>query len=580
MRQFLLLSNFILIFTISYSQNSVVGIYPTLIPTSYNTYDEGCNGPSAELKITLPPGESFTVTGINIYYTMSAVGDGYMVDQRSKVKCVNTGITEPEYFGVGAFAGTYTYNRPGVGIANGTYAGGTELVFQFYGRRTFEGVPGCNSSTNYANNFSITILYGNENTTKKVGVNTTTPANSFDVAGKVRVGDDYSAPQAGTIRFNSTNKDFEGYNGEEWLSLTKSNHGNEYGISKLSTTHSLPDEAENYYGFKLASNDTALVTISQTHLYLYKWDGTSFIKSVIALPEMITFFNTFKISFSGSDILIADSFKNDGRGRVYAFNYNGTLITYLGQINASDGNVNAYFGHDIVQQDDFAYISAPYQSTSLPNTGKVYVYKKIGATWTYQYDIIAPDIATDDRFGSSLDISGTHLIISSPFKTVSGLTTAGAVYLFKKVNNVWFYLNTYYSPNIINENLFGLDLAIDMNYIAVGSALHNVALFKRDNNIWTYNATISQASNTSDLIEFIQFHNNILYVTKLGLAYNDSEIMIFKLINNEYKYYNSINIGIFYNIIVPSMVVSNQFLFTNVNLDGSYCSINYCKIPD
>lgn len=58
----------------------------------------------------------------------------------------------------------------------------------------------------------------------QVGVNTQSPSQALDVAGKIRVADDAMPPDRGTIRFNAQNREFEGYDGTEWkiLSLTKS----------------------------------------------------------------------------------------------------------------------------------------------------------------------------------------------------------------------------------------------------------------------------------------------------------------------------------------------------------------------
>lgn len=42
----------------------------------------------------------------------------------------------------------------------------------------------------------------------------------LDVAGKIKIDDDASTPQAGMIRWNTTTQDFEGYNGTVWVSLT------------------------------------------------------------------------------------------------------------------------------------------------------------------------------------------------------------------------------------------------------------------------------------------------------------------------------------------------------------------------
>jgi hypothetical protein len=60
--------------------------------------------------------------------------------------------------------------------------------------------------------------------TAQVGVNTPSPSQALDVAGKIQVADDETPPERGTIRFNDRTSEFEGYNGTEWkvLSLDKS----------------------------------------------------------------------------------------------------------------------------------------------------------------------------------------------------------------------------------------------------------------------------------------------------------------------------------------------------------------------
>ena len=51
------------------------------------------------------------------------------------------------------------------------------------------------------------------NTDGKIGIGTDTPSQKLEVGGKVKIGDDTNTPYAGTIRWNSTTNDFEGYTG-------------------------------------------------------------------------------------------------------------------------------------------------------------------------------------------------------------------------------------------------------------------------------------------------------------------------------------------------------------------------------
>tara|TARA_R110002049_G_scaffold95397_1_gene234256 strand:- start:2532 stop:3170 length:639 start_codon:yes stop_codon:yes gene_type:complete len=57
------------------------------------------------------------------------------------------------------------------------------------------------------------------NISAQVGINTDTPSQALDINGKIEIGDDAATPTEGTIRYNSTTKGFEGYNGTNWVAF-------------------------------------------------------------------------------------------------------------------------------------------------------------------------------------------------------------------------------------------------------------------------------------------------------------------------------------------------------------------------
>lgn len=75
--------------------------------------------------------------------------------------------------------------------------------------------------------------------TAQVGVNTDTPEQALDINGKVKVGDDATAPTEGTIRYNSTEKTFEGFNGTSWLKLGEEEIERSFKI-KRNTNFTIP----------------------------------------------------------------------------------------------------------------------------------------------------------------------------------------------------------------------------------------------------------------------------------------------------------------------------------------------------
>ncbi|MDX1479906.1 MAG: hypothetical protein R3301_19485, partial [Saprospiraceae bacterium] len=186
------------------AQDTLTAIYAGEIPTYDLVYDNSCNGPATTLSVMLPAGDNFEVTNVHIAYTMTAATNGWMSDQRSKVRCVNSGVEESEQSGAGDTPGTMVYDRNAT-IANGTYIGGTVLEFEMWALRTWGGVAGCNTQHNKVDSgtWTITVFLGAEIPHPNVGIRTATPAQSLDVNGKIRLGDDATPPVAGTMRWNS-----------------------------------------------------------------------------------------------------------------------------------------------------------------------------------------------------------------------------------------------------------------------------------------------------------------------------------------------------------------------------------------
>lgn len=150
------------------------------IPTSLNNFDPTCTGPVTTLSIQLPPGGPWQVIGIDIIYTMTALGSGWKSDQRSQIHFQNTNTTEGAvYPGTGNTTGSQAYNRTGVDIANGIYPGNTDLIFEMRAWRTF-GTNACNFTFNIVNNslWKIIVYYNQIPPDGNIGIGTQNPDES------------------------------------------------------------------------------------------------------------------------------------------------------------------------------------------------------------------------------------------------------------------------------------------------------------------------------------------------------------------------------------------------------------------
>lgn len=131
------------------------------ISTNYGSYSSSCNGPVTPLTVALPAGGPWSVTSVDVSYNMTAQGGAYKSEQHSKLYCQNTTTGEASYAaGVGSSSGTYSYSRNGLTIANGAFAGGTNLVFEIQAYRTWGG-SGCNTTYNKVDNntWTVTVYY-------------------------------------------------------------------------------------------------------------------------------------------------------------------------------------------------------------------------------------------------------------------------------------------------------------------------------------------------------------------------------------------------------------------------------------
>jgi hypothetical protein len=133
------------------------------------------------------------------------------------------------------------------------------------------------------------------------------------------------------------------------------------------------------------------------------------------------------------------------------------------KVESPDGAANDAFGQAVCVWDKWAFIGAP---SNLTNTGAVYVYKRTGQTWTYQYKLTASDAATAAYFGRTIVCDGDHLVIGSPYRGFD----EGGVYFFELVGQTWTeqqVLGASGHPN--NGDLLGSSIAIDGDRVVAGA---------------------------------------------------------------------------------------------------------------
>ncbi|MDZ4725380.1 MAG: hypothetical protein SH817_04445 [Leptospira sp.] len=188
-----------------------------------------------------------------------------------------------------------------------------------------------------------------------------------------------------------------------------------------------------------------------------------------------------------------NSIKN--AGAVYIYKRTGNQWAEEAYIKAPNPGTSHWFGEQLSISGDRLAVSASEGSNfrgisnttnndnSSLNSGAVYTYIRTGANWTFDRYIKSSNSDPQDRFGSSVVISGNRLLVgasreSSNINTVSnaGVASAdnsfnmsGAAYVFTNSGGVWSQ-SAYLKPsNVRAGRSFGFSAAMNNDRIIIGS---------------------------------------------------------------------------------------------------------------
>ncbi|MDZ7290423.1 MAG: lamin tail domain-containing protein [candidate division KSB1 bacterium] len=137
----------------------------------------------------------------------------------------------------------------------------------------------------------------------------------------------------------------------------------------------------------------------------------------------------YSVATLGSKILIGapfDDTDSTDAGAVYLFD--GTSGEQLLTIRNPFPNVFDRFGSSIAVVGNKIIIAAPFDDTSAPDAGTVYVFD--ATTGERLLTIPNPFPGGGDRFGYSLTAVGSNFVVGAPFDRDKAVTDAGAAYLF------------------------------------------------------------------------------------------------------------------------------------------------------
>lgn len=179
------------------------------------------------------------------------------------------------------------------------------------------------------------------------------------------------------------------------------------------------------------------------------------------------------VAIVGERVVVAASAKDFGdiedAGKVYSYYRSGTKWYQAQSVAAPKTSKDSFFGSSLDYDGQRLVVGAQ----SVNDTGAVFVFYRVGSTWTQEAAIGPEDDHPGDNFGASVSIDGETIVVGAPFADPdlgSGeITNAGAAYVFHKRPSGWYQQARLVSEGAMAFDHFGQAVEIDDTTILVGA---------------------------------------------------------------------------------------------------------------
>ncbi len=168
---------------------------------------------------------------------------------------------------------------------------------------------------------------------------------------------------------------------------------------------------------------------------------------------------------------------NAEQGSAHVYRWSGSGWVLEATLAASDGAANDRFGSSVALSGDTAIIGAFLDDVGANgDQGSAYVFVRSGTTWTQQAKLTANNGASGDLFGFSVGLSGNTAIVGAYFDNVGISPDQGSAYIFTRAGAAWTQqAQLTASDGAANDN-FGISVAISGDTALVGSYLDDVGV--------------------------------------------------------------------------------------------------------
>ncbi|MCD4825660.1 MAG: FG-GAP repeat protein [Phycisphaerae bacterium] len=185
--------------------------------------------------------------------------------------------------------------------------------------------------------------------------------------------------------------------------------------------------------------------------------------------------------FFGSSVAVSGSYAIAGAygdddngassGSAYIFYKDQGGTNTWGQqikLTSSDAAENDKFGTSVAISGDYAVAGAYGNDDNGDDSGSAYVFKRNGDQWTQIAKLTASDAAVGDEFGRSVAIDGDKIIVGAYSDNDDG-TESGSAYIFELIGETWTQTDKITAADGAAGDYFGYSVGVSGDYFFGGA---------------------------------------------------------------------------------------------------------------
>ena len=183
----------------------------------------------------------------------------------------------------------------------------------------------------------------------------------------------------------------------------------------------------------------------------------------------------FSIYIDGDRVVTGAASDDDGinSGAAYVYRRNESNWLIEQKLSASDAVGGDFFGSSVAISGDWVAVGAFREDfDDLPSTGQqngaVYMYRFDGSVWVQAQKLLASDLAGGDLFGVAVDIDADTLVIGS-FLDDASAADSGSAYIYRYDGASWIEEQKIVPASAAAFDRFGVSVGIDATGIVVGA---------------------------------------------------------------------------------------------------------------